>query len=538
MKYMHVSNKIIVLGFLFLYVHTFVDAQSYSHYELGDYEPFSRYLYRPGANFHTAIRNYRMDEVGAVVNTDSVLYLGLKTPNGKLNFWQRIWHDDLLKWDKEDIQIVINPVFNFEGGYEKSDGANTYVNTRGVFVKGQIGRHFSFYTDFVENQAVLPNYLDDFARQNEIVPGQGKRKNFGSNGHDYAQATGYISFNMAKYFNLQLGHGKHFIGDGYRSLLLSDVAFSYPYLKLSASFWNIKYQVMWNKMLHLERDKSLGDTRYPGKYGVSHYLDWNVGKRFSLGLFSNVVWAEQDTVGQRGFDVNYLNPVIFVRPVEYSLGSPDNVTMGLNTKYVFSNHVTAYGQFVLAEFKFDEVFSGDKWWANKQGFQLGVRTFDLLNIKNLDLQLEYNQARPYTYSHYTPIYAYGHYNQPMAHLLGGNFREGLGILRYRYRRLLFKAQLNKSMYGDDFGDGVSWGKNVFMPSTTRPQEYGHEIGQGLKTEVMNGQFSVSYLINPKNMFNIIGGVHWRHQSNDLSSQETQFVYLGIRTSLKNVYYDF
>lgn len=513
-------------------------AQLQSHYEDYQYSPFERYVYRPGGNFHTSVRQYRMDQLNEIIDTDSVLYAGLRVPSGKLNFWQRIFHDDLLKLNYDDINIVVNPIFNFECGCENIDGLTTYTNTRGLFIKGNIGPHLHFYTDFVENQAVVPNYIDRFARQYEVMPGQGQRKDYGDKGHDFAQVTAYIAFDFAKYFSLQVGNGKHFFGDGHRSLLLSDVAFSYPYIKLTADFWKVKYTVLYNKMLQYDSDKDNTDYRYPGKYGVFQYLDFNIGKRASLGFFASVVYAEQDTTGYRGFDMHYLNPLAFIRPVEYAVGSPDNVTMGLNAKFIAADWLTFYGQFVLGEFKADEVFGATKWWANKQGFQLGLKTFDLFGVKKLDVQAEYNQVRPYTYSHYTTMYAYGHYQQPLAHILGANFREGFVMMKYRHRRWMLKAELMTAMYGEDYGDGVSWGKDVFMPNTQRPFEYGHEIGQGLKTDVYNADFNISYLINPRNMFNVVAGARLRKLSNDERTEETQYFYFGVRTSLKSLYNNF
>ncbi len=530
-------RKIIALATI-AFTSLYSQAQSVSHYEDPYYSPFERFVYQPGTNFHTSVRQYRMDQLNNIINTDSVLYDGIKVPDGKLNFWKRLLHDDLFTLDKGDVNIVVNPIFAFEGGRENNEGTTTWTNTRGLYIKGNIGKHLYFYTDFMENQAVAPNYINQFAAKTNMMPGQGQRKNFGTNGHDYAQATGYIAFNFAKYFNLQLGNGKHFIGDGHRSLLLSDGAFSYPYVKLTADFWNIKYMVMWNKMLNYDAIADQTDFRYPGKYGVHQYLDWNINKRLSIGLYANVTYAEKDTMGYRGFDIHYLNPVNFFRPVEYNLGSPDNVTMGLNARYIAADWLTFYGQFVLGEFKFDEVFGGNKWWANKQGFQLGTRTFDLFGIDKLDLQVEYNQVRPYTYSHYTSIYSYSHMNQPMAHILGANFREGLAILKYRKNRWLFKAELMATMYGDDYGDGVSWGKDVLMPNTQRPYDYNHTIGQGLKTNVYNADVNVSFLVNPRNMFNIVAGARIRKMSNDLETMDTQHVYFGVRTSLKSLYYNF
>ncbi|MCU4162970.1 hypothetical protein [Carboxylicivirga caseinilyticus] len=520
-------------------------AQLQSHYEDYQYSPFERYVYQPGSNLHTSVRQYRLDELNKVFNTDSVLYDGLRVPSGELNFWKRIFHDDLIQLKKDDIRIVINPLFNFEYGKENVEGKTTYTNTRGLFIEGNIGKHVHFYTDFIETQAVVPNYIDAFANEYDIMPGWGKRKNYAENGHDFANVTAYVAFDLAKYFSLQVGNGKHFFGDGHRSMLLSDVAFSYPYVKLTADFWKIEYTVLYNKMLQYDETKVPNDYRFPGKYGVFQYLDLNIGKRASLGLFASVVYAEQDTTGYRGFDWHYLNPVAFMRPVEYALGSPDNVTLGFNARYIAARWLTFYGQFVLGEFKADEVFGGTQWWANKNGFQLGLKTFDLFGIKKLDLQAEYNQARPYLYSHYTSIYANSHYRQPLAHILGANFREGFALLKYRHRRWMFKAELMTAMYGEDYGDGVSWGKNVIVDSNNRPTdengryiEYGHYIGQGLRTNVYNADINISYLINPRNMFNLVAGARLRKLTNDEQIEETQHFYFGVRTSIKSIYNNF
>ena len=144
-----------------------------------------------------------------------------------------------------------------------------------------------------------------------VVPGQGRTKDRNLEEHDYSQSTGYLSVDMDKYFNLQLGYGKNFIGDGYRSLLLSDNSYSYPYLKFTTTFWNVKYQIMWAQMNTFNPDSIGNDDPMPKKWGVFHYLDWNIGKRFTIGLFENITWANVDEkTGYRGFDFSYSTPPI------------------------------------------------------------------------------------------------------------------------------------------------------------------------------------------------------------------------------------
>ncbi|WP_233145495.1 hypothetical protein [Labilibacter marinus] len=532
--------KLIVLTALAFFVLTQSNAQKVSHYNNPDFNPLERELYKPGINIHTSVRSYDLSRIEAIVDVDSLLYDGIKTPSGHLNFWKRILHDDLLQWDKNGVNIKINPLFDLGLGKEFEDGKNTMNNTRGFYIEGTFGDDFYFYTDFLENQAKFPNYMDAFIAERKVVPGQGKTKEYGTLENDYSQATGFISYSPGNWFNFQIGSSKHFIGDGYRSLLLSDNSYSYPYLKFSADFNKVHYHVMWAQHRDLNIDPTLeaNDTRYLEKYSASQYLNFNIGNRLSLGLFESVVWAAQDTMGQRNFELAYLNPVIFFRPVEYSLGSPDNMTMGFNAKYIVGNNSAFYGQFVLGEFKFDEVFSGNKWWANKQGFQLGFKSFSLFGINKLDFLTEYNQVRPYTYSHRETITNYGHYNQELAHPLGANFRESITKVKYQYKRWIFNAEIMAAMYGKDFDDDVSYGKNIYKNNQLRPGDYGHFIGQGLKTNLMYLDGSVSYLINPRNNLNIAMGGRFRTEKNDLETMNTKMVWFAVRTSIKSIYTDF
>lgn len=542
MSYFKNSAKAgIFLSFISAYSFS-VEAQRYSIYDNQQYNSIEKELYRPGTNFHTSVKSYRLDQINKITNFDSILYNEIKIPLGKLNFWKRLFHDDVLKWKQqnEDINIVINPLFNIETGKESIDGKNTFVNTRGLFIEGNIGKNFAFYADLYENQGTFPNYIDSFAHTMNVLPGQGKPNRVASRSvFDYSQATGYISYNAGKYFNFQLGHGKNFIGDGYRSLLLSDVPFSYPFFKFTTDFCKVKYQILWASLTHLERKNESIDTRYPVKYGVFHYLDWNIGNRLSLGLFESVIWAAEDSTGHyRGFDWHYANPFVFFRPVEYSAGSPDNVNIGLNTKYIASKWLTFYGQIMFDEFRTSELFAKEQWWANKYGYQLGFKTFDLFGAKHLNIKMEYNRVRPFTYSHGNVLNSYGHYNQSLAHPLGANFSELVSILNYRYKRWFIRGEIMIANYGKDYQDSISYGKEIFKSNDLRFSDYNNTVGQGLKTDLYIMEASLSYLINSRNNFNIAAGIRIRNESNELETNKTNFIWFAVRTSLRNLYYDF
>ncbi|MGQ1946485.1 hypothetical protein ACT3CD_05200 [Geofilum sp. OHC36d9] len=517
--------------------------QTYSIYQNNTYDPVTRALFQPGINIHTAIRPYRNDQLAAYYNIDSLIQRGLNQPSGHQNILKRFVNSDLLSWKtgeapEKTIKIRINPLFHFEAGKENSTGKSTWINMRGVMLQGQLGRNLGFYVDIYENQGVYGGYMNDYIQANGVVPAQGRIKQMQPDTRDYSQSTGYLSYNAGPWINLQAGYGKNFIGDGYRSLLLSDNAYSYPYFKMTATFWKIEYMVMMSQFLHINELVRSTDDRYDYKYGVFHYLSWNIGKRLSLGLFESVIYAAQDTTGYRGLDMNYMVPFVVYRPVEHALGSPDNVTMGLNIKYIPWKNAAIYGQFVMGEFKQDEVFNATKWWGNKQGFMLGYKNYNFLRIENLDVRTEYSQVRPYTYSHYEPITNYGHLNQPLAHPLGANFRESLSSLTYRVGRWYLNLEAMIAMHGEDYDETTSYGSNIYRPNTTRPADYGIYIGQGLKTNIQNISGSISFLINPKTNMNISIGGRYRKTSNDIETIENTFINLSLKTSLRNVYWNF
>ena len=48
------------------------------------------------------------------------------------------------------------------------------------------------------------------------------------------------------------------------------------------------------------------------KWASSHLLSYNVNKWLNLSLFESVIWQDKDTLINRGLDINYLNPFIFL----------------------------------------------------------------------------------------------------------------------------------------------------------------------------------------------------------------------------------
>lgn len=387
----------------------------------------------------------------------------------------------------KDFDLVINPVIQVTVSKEKDNSESLFQNTRGLTLRGRIANKIGFATYLTDNQERLPFYVRDFVSARKAVPGAGFYKDFKTTGYDYFDARGYLTFNVTKYIDVAFGYDRNFIGNGHRSLFLSDVGNSNLFLKLNTRIWKFNYQNLFME-LH-NADNRSGDRLIGKKYAAMHHLDVAVTKWLNVGLFEGVVFGRPNR-----FDFGYLNPIIFYRSVEQQNGSFDNSVAGLDVKANLPHKIQVYGQLMLDEFLLSEIKNNRGWWANKWGLQFGAKYIDAFGIPNLDLQLEHNRVRPFTYSHRDSVANYTHYNQPLAHPLGANFREWIAIARYQPApKWQITGKLIAYTQGRD-SSNRSFGSNIFYPNVPpfRQADFGYEIGSGWKTSVFIGSFLVSY----------------------------------------------
>lgn len=512
--------------------------ESFSIHQNSTFRHYDRYVYQADARFHTSVKPFLLRQVDSIVNIDSILRIPVER-----KVWDIVFNRSLIQLNKKDFKFTIDPLMNFEYGRDKGSNyeKNSWINTRGILVNASVGKRISISTSFYENQASFYDYRYDRIVElgNSVIPGQGQGKAYGDSAaqtKDYAWAEAYVSFQPNKFFTLQFGHGKNFIGDGYRSLFLSDNSFNYPFFKIVTDVWNIKYVNLWAQFQDLTTKYAYG-TPYDKKWGSFNYIDWSVTKWLNIGFFEAVIWANADSTGHRGFDINYANPVIFTRPVEFSVGSSDNALMGMSAKITLFKNQILYGQFMIDEFKWSEFSSGSGWWGNKWSVQAGYKTYDLFDIKHLDIQSEFNLVRPYMYSHLSTTTNYGHYNQPLAHPLGSNFWESVSFLKYSYKRLFFEGSFSYALHGSDTA-GLNYGNDIWEPYTSHEQEYNNYIGQAEKVTLKYVNLQLAYLVNPSTDLNVyVNYTHRSEVSATMDLQQSLFTF-GIRTSLGNFYYDF
>ncbi len=494
-----------------------------------------RELYLDSSNHHTAFK--------PILHVDTSAMYTQPDTTRRSWIYRKLFQEHLLEFRNKEYNVFIDFLPDFQIGKGREGSRTTWLNTRGAIIQANIGSKFYFESSFYENQGKFPLYLDQYIRKNDIVPGQGGIKDYSEGkAFDFNYANALLSYTPSKYLNFTLGYGQNFIGDGYRSLILSDITFSYPYLKITGNLGNVQYTAMWAQFMDKHSKdfaQAYDDLGYYKKWGVFHFLDWNVNKKLTIGLFDAVIWPDADSSGRkRGFDWSYMNPIIFLRSAEFSEGSSDNALVGANAKYKLFPKVTLYGQLVLDEFKLKEVTRGKGWWANKQSWQFGFRAFDIFKVKNLDLQGEYNAVRPYTYSYKSTLINYEHYNQSLAHPLGANFQEGLGIVTYKYKRWYGRGELMYAMYGDDPNPETNYGHDISKPYTTHVNEYGNYIGQGVRTNLLYAQGTIAYVLNPKYNLRIETSLAARRLSNDISKNTDLIFSLGLRSTFRQLYYDF
>ena len=346
-----------------------------------------------------------------------------------------------------------------------------------------------------------------------------------STGFSYLDLTGRVSYTPNQIFNFQAGLDNNFIGEGSRSLFLSDYGRPYPFAQIKARFWRIEYTTMYQFM----HEGNL--SNYESKFGATHHISLNATKWLNFGIFESVVFQPKDTALYRGFDVEYLNPVIFYRPQEYSLGSSDNVLLGASMTLKWKAH-TAYFQFIIDEFSLTEIKAKSGWWANKYGGQAGVKgRFDLGAWKSF-YRVEYNFLRPYTYAHLTAGQNYGNSGLSLAHPYGANVMEILGEFKVQKDKWLIKSFVSYFLQGLD-KDGYSYGANVYRPYTARPFEYGHEIGQGLGNNGFRLILALSYRLSKYGNFQVFTEQHLRYDS---AFDRTSYApVIGLRNTFRNDY---
>jgi hypothetical protein len=435
--------------------------------------------------------------------------------------------------NNESFFLSVNPILHFRYGKEINYDKPIFLNTRGVTIRGRIANKIGFSSTITDNQERGPQFYQQEIKDLRALPGNGFYKVFKKDltAYDYFDGRGYFTFNAAKFIDFQVGYDKNFIGNGYRSLFLSDWGNSYLFAKINTKIWKLNYQNLFMELMpqFIKR----GDSLLPRKYAAMHHLSINATKWLNIGLFEGVIFGRKDH-----FEFQYLNPIIFYRHIEGAIGSPDNALAGLDFKANALHHFQFYGQMIFDEFILSKIKNQPTFWANKFGVQLGAKYINAFGIKNLDVQVEINRVRPFTFSHNDTISNYTHYNQPLAHPLGANFQELITIINYHpFPKLKINSQVLYYYKGMDTAN-ANFGGNIFRSYLTRISEDGFKIGGGNKAICLNAMLNISYEFKQQLFFEIgLQQRNYKLSSQDKPNQSTNISF-GVRYNWYRRMYDF
>lgn len=452
---------------------------------------------------------------------------------------------NLLEVNGKAFHLRVNPLLHLQAGLPADDTGATplFHNTRGLELRGGFDDRVFFYTQVTDNQARFPGYVRDYLSRTKAMPYVGYYKRYdaplpgSAPSQDWLNAQAHIGFRLTPHIGLQFGHGRHFIGSGYRSLLLSDFSNNNLFLRLNWRAGRLHYQNLFLQVPATSALANPGDSNLPRKYVAAHVLHLKLTDHLQVGLFEATVFRRGGD-GSR-FELQYLNPVILYRTVEHLVDSEDNVLIGGNLQWDLFRRVRLYGQFLLDEYKASELFAGTGWWANKWGVQGGLLYVDAFGIPHLDLRAEFNTVRPYTYTHRDSLgSSYSAYRLPLAHPLGANFREWLGTVRYQpHPRWVFEGRYLHMRKGED-APGENWGGDILLDYRTTVQEYGNRTGQGRAATTRLLFVEARYAWCHQGWLFLQGGYRSKRATPPVADQRDTWLSLGLRLNMGPMRMDF
>ncbi len=447
------------------------------------------------------------------------------------DFTETLFKKHLIEVRHKDYNLNISPIFNFAMGKEFNDTVKRrlFQNTRGAYIDGTIGKQFSFFTYFVENQARFATYQREFylsngefypqnsdssyQRQNAVILGGGRTKPFKIDAFDYAYAVGNFVYTPFRFLKMMAGNNPRFVGNGYRSMLLADNSHVAPYFRIDwkiNSKWSYTYDRA--RLLNLMRRPyhSTPEAMYETKLMGTYYLSYQASQRFKISLFEGAIWSKGDSISQIKTNPLFFNPVPIINHFLVKQHKYYAVT-GIDLSMIIGKQCLTYAQFASGNFE-----------ENQFAWQLGTRWYPSQRQKNMMLQLEYNGSTENMYQSENARINYSHSNLAMAHPKGNGFQELLLRANYEWKRCYINLQFNQYF------------SNHFKQNALSPVQ---EISLKKKLTVFYQQTEIGYRFNRKMNFSVFVQSVYRN-GNDLGYPTTFTLSGGIKTAIFNTYQDF
>jgi len=381
------------------------------------------------------------------------------------------------------------------GNFSLSSKQNTFSLTQAGLGANINYKKWNLNLYNVFNYAYVKGKIYDDYLNNETLFLLGRMKKANSSFIWNNQSYFHLKFQPDSIFNFEIARDAPKIGYGYQSLFLDQKHSPYTYVKAEAKLWHIDYQFMLNFL----SDKKYDSITLPfkRKYMVNHTLSWNIHPRVNFDFYESVVWAPVDSSGNRGIDVNYIDPAIFFRPVEFAIGSPDNAFLGIGLNLKVFKSLYLYSQLLLDEFVLSHIKSRDGWWGNKQALQLGMKTNSLFSIPNMNFLAEINFIRPFVYAHANNWQNYSHLHQSLGFWGGSNQAEALVKIGYKRKKIQGYIFSSLRKWAEDSVAQISLGNSIFKSYELRNRDNNHRFLQGEKKQRLDIFLHVNYAIISK-----------------------------------------
>lgn len=437
---------------------------------------------------------------------------------------------NFIQYSDEDNFFVLNPVLYLQSGLENNHSDMRYIWMRGAETRARLFNKIGVYGFIAETQEKFSKYLTEKALGEKNFPGfdfytgGASKKPF-----DGFMARGYVDFPIYKdYVNATFGYDKNFIGDGMRSLFLDQTGAPYTFLRLRSHFGRFHYQ---NLFMELKNDYyGALDRSIPKKYASMHYLGFNIGNRFNLGLFESTIFSPINKVGVMNFV-----PVILANSVYKTIDKnvQNQTSLGLNFKAILAKDFLLYGQGLVQSMDLSKISENN--WKNRFGTQLGFKYTNIFQFTSFDMQMEWNMARPWLYSAIDSVTNYTHYNQTLAHPMGNGFHEFILALYFQpSTKLDLEAKAIFTLKGSDSLGNYTSG--IFQSINASNLNLPYPILDNNRKKSLFFNFNASYEFF-QNLY-LDAGVSQMTIKQHETDKTSTMVYAGIRWNIAKRNYDF
>jgi hypothetical protein len=352
------------------------------------------------------------------------------TPDSSIKFLKRkLFFDDFYHLETKDLTLQIDPAFNLNYGEDsKTDDYKIFQNTRGIIVRGKLGKNLYFKSTAFENQMTQPVFLKEYINWRVVVPGIARLRYTKPDTFDCSTAEGELYWQVSPQITVNLGRGKKFLGYGYRSLFLSYNAPPYSYINLN---WNSKNKkLLITSLWYVTSDiKSIADATkdfYYKGYGNINFLSYYPAEWLQVGLVESK-WYKNKV------DFSYFVPIAYWNSV-FDNKNDGRIKAGFTYSIRLLKTLMYYGQwdFMLGQ--------------TQNGFIFAKK------IKKISLfgRAEYNNVRnDYNLTHHQELFS--NLNQFIDYATENTKSEFIGQVGFSISRFFARFKYNEiSRY--NFGD--------------------------------------------------------------------------------------